>query len=551
MVRALFANLPAAHEGAAKMRLGFLTTAFFSETLPFEYARNGCNRRSGDSGQTPAKIVLKMRTIFLLLVPLGLRAVLVHSNGPSVGGRGLQELKKKVAGISTDGDKAKEKDLPSKKCFWDGECSVKSGERCMPPPANKKTGQSRLGLASAGICTKVNASCPLKLTNFHVSAKPPAQVLTSFSLADCNGKPVASDVRFRVEEDGEWDSNENSWYLLQNATSKSFVMFLVDMSASARESLVEALPTITTISLQLCREGVECALYAFDGRKEPQKLIDFSNKKFSETVATAIIRYETEDRSTNLYGVIKHCVDVLMARLKREASKEETTVQAAALILFSDGKDLARRSSRSAAIKAVNDGRGPITFFSVAVPPKPGSRSDEDFLYAFAGGKDSGAIYRPKDERDLKKQFEQLFSDLYDLTNSFYVIGFCSALRNDETHKVNVTAYRGGLAGYAHGDFSSSGFKGGCSETLLRDDAQGARPRSPNSSKKRKKGKKRRMQRREARPPVQKGLVYNSSLYAMVMMVAVLCVAVAVAWLVLRGGKDNTRVADQGANVGA
>ncbi|CEM12237.1 unnamed protein product [Vitrella brassicaformis CCMP3155] len=338
-------------------------------------------------------------------------------------------------------------------CITSTDCG--DDERCVGEGIDKGLG---------GVCVSTQKNCSLSLKHFTVETLLPAQVYTAFRLEDCRGTPISSGVDFRVEEDGRWDGNENEWYLLQNRTSRSFVLFLVDMSGSARASLNASIPTITRISLQLCRGAVECALYAFDGRRDLQMLIPFSQDDFSQTLARAIVTYRSEDISTNLYGSIGQAIRVLEDRMDEEQRRHESLLQAGAMILFSDGKDLAKRRSRQYALHRVQQARRRISFFSVAVPPAYGSRSDPEFLQEFGRG---GAIYQPRDNHQLQTHFKNLFRNLDAVTRSYYIIGFCSALRNDKVHTVTVRAKLGEAVGSASGTFSSEGFTGGCRKDLL------------------------------------------------------------------------------------
>eukprot|EP00916_Digyalum_oweni_P017024 GHVL01027906.1.p1 GENE.GHVL01027906.1~~GHVL01027906.1.p1 ORF type:complete len:643 (-),score=104.11 GHVL01027906.1:2090-4018(-) len=342
-----------------------------------------------------------------------------------------------------------------------------------------------------GVCIK-NGNCPLQLRNFQMEYFVPAQVYATFQLVNCENTPISgpivssydpdinikSGIIFKVTEDGEWDDNENKFWKLQDFTYQAYILFLVDMSGSARSSLLSAIPTIKDLSKNLCQPPRHCALYAFDGSAKVHRLIDFPHDAhegdtFSDLLDPSIKNFVVKDQSTNLYGTLIESIVELQNDLSQ--ARNETTIRSGALILFSDGNDKSRRKSRDDAIDAVQSIRGikakePIHLFAVKVPPAIGSSSDDDFM-SLVGGTTS--TYTSENHEQLSQSFRKVFKALTALTNSFWTIGFCSAFRNFEEHKVLIEATFQSpreqifQSGSSSGNFNSSNFEGGCSVELL------------------------------------------------------------------------------------
>jgi hypothetical protein len=315
-----------------------------------------------------------------------------------------------------------------------------------------------------------------------LSATAPSKISLFFRVDTCTGDPVAGldASAFELQEDGRTVSRYESQQRVQPRGERFRMdsVVLLDLSGSVLRGsdftkLEAAAASYISAVLAIPGDGQRVSLMTFDGRAQPQTIVDFTDDaqalqaglRSLETVecATAMdcagfpdhrtcAGWRCVDDSTNLYGAVVSTLDTLEARL----AMTDVPWHDAALVLFTDGTDQASRVSSGTAQDAVRKSAQHV--FTIGL----GGEVDEGVLKAL--GKDG---YWPVAKADqLDAAFVEIAGRVASLANRFYVLEYCSPKRSG-THTLKVvgtidTPKDGKLVGSLSGQFDATGFASGC-----------------------------------------------------------------------------------------
>lgn len=315
-----------------------------------------------------------------------------------------------------------------------------------------------------------------------LAATAPSKISLFFRVDTCTGDPVAGldASAFELQEDGRTVSRYESQQRVQ-PKGEHFRMdsvVLLDLSGSVLRGtdftkLEAAASSYISAVLAIPGDGQRVSLMTFDGRAQPQTIVDFTDDaqalqaglRSLETVecATAMdcagfpdhrtcAGWRCVDDSTNLYGAVVSTLDTLEARL----AMTDVPWHDAALVLFTDGTDQASRVDASVAL-----GRAKTTavhLFSVGL----GNEVDAATLAAF--GRDGTFTIDTADK--LQSAFTTVATRVASLANRFYLLEYCSPRRGGQhVLKVIATLAEPGLSPLVGGlsaDFDASAFTSGC-----------------------------------------------------------------------------------------
>jgi hypothetical protein len=312
----------------------------------------------------------------------------------------------------------------------------------------------------------------------------PSKISLLFRVDTCGGAPVSGldASAFTLQEDGRTVSRYESQQRVQPRGQQFHFdsVVLLDLSGSVLRSgdfaaLDEAASRYLTAVLAAGGDSHRVALMTFDGRPQPQLVVDFTTDLAAllaglHSLSTAECSANTEcagfadrrtcagwrcvDDSTNLNGAVVAALDTLEARL----ALKDVPWRDAALVLFTDGTDQAGRLSAQVALDRAQKTK--VHLFSVGL----GTELDATALAAF--GRDGAFSIRRADQ--LTATFETVAARIDALANRFYLLEYCSPRRGGaHTLKLlaQVDAPGGPLVGGLSGEFDATGFTSGCDLT--------------------------------------------------------------------------------------
>jgi hypothetical protein len=296
----------------------------------------------------------------------------------------------------------------------------------------------------------------LRLTMIDSSVQRPSNVAVYFTVDTADGEPVPglATEAFRIYEDGKLVSIHESQQTILNpeVAAAHYTLLLVDMSGSVTSS--DDVPTIVAAATAFAdRVGryQEIAVYAFDGRKDLYRVIDFTGDR--GRLGRAVERldgFPGRDPSTNLNGAVVGALGLL----DRQMNRARTPLRFGTLVVFTDGSDRAARVDREQLRQALDDTDHDVFVIGV------GDEIDESELAAIGH---SGTILSHKRE-DIAASFEQAAARVEASTKRYYLLGYCSPARAG-VHEVTIEAVKGGLSGALRYEFDASGFGPRCDPT--------------------------------------------------------------------------------------
>lgn len=312
----------------------------------------------------------------------------------------------------------------------------------------------------------------------------PARVSLLFGVETCDGNPIAGleAGTFKVLEDDKPLSELESQRAIRPKGQRFHMssIVLIDLSGSVLKSgqfgeLKEAAGRYLQTVLDGSGNGQRVALLTFDGRSQPQVVVDFTDSLptalagldslerrecsvASDCNAASDARtcagWRCVDDSTNLNGAV-------VAALRRLSAEDSVNTDViwrdSALVVFTDGSDQAARVPTEVMLSEVEKSKAHI--FTVGM----GAEVDDVTLKSI--GRD-GAFSAPK-AAQLGQAFEAVATRVKSLAYRFYLLEYCSPKRGG-THTLKVTAtitradgvvLQGGLSR----DFDADGFTSGCS----------------------------------------------------------------------------------------
>ena len=291
----------------------------------------------------------------------------------------------------------------------------------------------------------------------------PSKISIRFKLDDKDGQPIPglTEANFNIYEQTQSNSclqpiSEFEALRSIQREQRSFIqhtLILLDLSGSVitfQEELKEATRTlineIDPTETSLNKIGV----WWFDGAADLHELIAPTFNK--ESILESIDKIKTdlsEDNSTNLYGAVAS-----IAQKANTILNDNSGVSGVSIVLFTDGKDRANRVSKQNAYDAVNESNSAISFFTVGL----GSEINKEDLEKF--GRDRFVNISKVNE--LSATFQEIASFVQAESNSYYLLEYCSPIRNGANNVLIVEAIQGDNKGYLESNFDATGFEGGC-----------------------------------------------------------------------------------------
>lgn len=315
-----------------------------------------------------------------------------------------------------------------------------------------------------------------------LTASLPSRVGWLFKVDTCSGEPVSglSAAQFEIFEDGKKVSAFESQQRVapKGERFRLYSVVLLDLSGSMLRSgdfaqVQASAGRYLDEALAAGGDGHRVALMTFDGREQPQLLVNFTSSlaalragldslSVSECQASSdcagfsdrrtCAGWRCVDDSTNLNGALVSTLGTLQAEL----AASDVSWRDGAVVLFTDGTDQASRVSSAAVQQAVLSSGQHV--FTVGL----GGEVDERALQIL--GKDG---YWPVARAEqLDAAFVEIAGRVARLANRFYVLEYCSPKRSG-THTLKVVATidspkEGLLVGSLSGQFDATGFSSGC-----------------------------------------------------------------------------------------
>jgi len=311
----------------------------------------------------------------------------------------------------------------------------------------------RLSLLFALALVGCGGSSGLKLTMLEASVQRPSNVAVYFTVDTADGEPVgglAADS-FRIYEDERLVSIHESKQTILNpeVAAVHYTLLLVDMSGSVTES--GDLPTVIDAASSFAdriRNKQQVGIYAFDGRKDLQRISGFDNNpdRLRSRIG-ALSSFKSRDPSTNLNGAVVQALDVLDQQMRRAS----TPLKFGTLVVFTDGSDRAARVSREDLDKALEASAHDVFVIGV------GSEIDQEELGAIGR---SGVIVRG-DRGEIAAAFAEAADRIDAFASRYYLLGYCSPARAG-VHTVRVEAAAEGKSGSLSYEFDARGFGPNC-----------------------------------------------------------------------------------------
>ena len=291
----------------------------------------------------------------------------------------------------------------------------------------------------------------------------PSKISIRFKLDDKDGQPIAglTTENFNIYEQTQNNSclqpiSEFEALRSVQSEQRSFIqhtLILLDLSGSVitfQEELKEATralvneidPTETSLN--------KIGVLWFDGAAELHELIAPTFNK--ESILESIDKIKTDlskDNSTNLYGAVTS-----IAQKANSILEDNSGVSGVSIVLFTDGKDRANRVSKQNAYDAVNESNSAISFFTVGL----GAEINKSDLEKF--GRDR--FVNISNVNQLSSTFKDIASFVQAEANSYYLLEYCSPIRNGVNNILIVEAIQGDNKGYLESNFDATGFEGGC-----------------------------------------------------------------------------------------
>lgn len=306
----------------------------------------------------------------------------------------------------------------------------------------------------------------LSLTLLERSAQPPANVSVLFKVDTDDNRPVAGlrASSFDLYENENRVSNfEADLQILPKTGQFQYsIVLLLDLSGSivrseSLELLREAAQRFVQALLYQPDEPqygeIEMGVWWFDGQAQISPLVEFTIRPDSLENGVATITADLPaDPSTNLYGAIVQGASLAEQRVLSRRSRDVIT--AGSLVLFTDGTDQANRTSRSAALRAVEGTGADLSVFTIGL----GGEIDTTTLESV--GRDGFASASNLDE--LVPKFQEIADLVRDEANSYYLLEYCSPKRGGE-NELTLRANNGASVGLLTTTFSATDFTPGCS----------------------------------------------------------------------------------------
>ncbi len=297
----------------------------------------------------------------------------------------------------------------------------------------------------------------------------PGKVSIFFKVSDADGNPVAGLTanQFMIYEQGRNDECFNTI-----STSESFArispnsqifnnntLLVLDLSNSVLSGSLNELKSasvsfIDNVMPSVTQESFKMAIYWFDGEDELHLLQPLTASKDELVLAVDGINQDiSNDPSTDLYGAVIKSTNIAEDLL--QDGRENETISAASVVIFTDGTDQASRYREEDALAKVNKADLNISFFTIGL----GSEIDTAVLSEI--GKTFSVFAGNKEE--LETTFNDISFRVSERANSFYLFEYCTPKRDGSgLNNLAISVSNGDRQGAVQTEFDATGFTGGC-----------------------------------------------------------------------------------------
>jgi hypothetical protein len=278
-------------------------------------------------------------------------------------------------------------------------------------------------------------SSKLQVTRLNSDQKKPNNVWVFFTVEEGEepvGGLVAED--FAIYEDEQLVSTFESKQTIQNpdVAAVMYTLLLLDMSGSITESgQADLVVDAAQGFVDRVGESQKVAVYAFDGEKDIQSVVRFTEAKGSvEGGLDGLRTYKPRDPSTNLHGAVVQGLD----ELREALDKDKRPLKFGTLVVFTDGTDRAARVTRDEMNEALaKQEYVDFEIFAIGV----GADIEQ-------GGEDLKSIGRDgtelaTDDASVQLAFEKVAQRIDAHAKRFYLLSYCTPARNGE-HTVTIEA---------------------------------------------------------------------------------------------------------------
>ena len=297
----------------------------------------------------------------------------------------------------------------------------------------------------------------------------PGKVSVFFRVSDEFGNPVAGLTagQFTIYEQGRNDDcfrtispSESQARISPNSqVFTNHTLLVLDLSNSVLSSSLAELKSASTsfvdnVMPEPESESYKMAIYWFDGQDVLHELQPLTSSKTALRASIEGIQEDiSEDPSTDLYGAVIKSTDIAAGLLNE--SRQNSTIGAASVVLFTDGTDQASRYREEDALEKVDAADSNISFFTVGL----GAEIDSQILESI--GKTFSVFAGNKEE--LETTFNQLSQKVSERANSFYLFEYCSPKRDGSgENNLAIQVSDGTRQGAVQTRFDATGFTAGC-----------------------------------------------------------------------------------------
>lgn len=311
---------------------------------------------------------------------------------------------------------------------------------------------------SLAVLAALTGCAGLQLRLLDSSVTAPGRVELFFRVQD-GQSPVSGldESDFVIFEGGapisQYESGQT--ILPRRLSYRSHALLLVDMSGSIVES--GALPDVVNaleafIGESVSEDGSQAiAIYAFDGGPKLHEVVPFTRDERSLFAGLDRLRaFEVRDPSTNLNGAILRGLRFVQG----ESQSAQVPFSAAALVVFTDGRDRAGRVVQAELMRGVREARSrDVSIFAIGL----GGEIDQAALARI--GRD-GFEYA-SDSDAISDAFITIAERIRRKTLGHYSLAYCTPARAGRV-RLALEARHKERTGRLRWAFSADGFGPGC-----------------------------------------------------------------------------------------
>jgi von Willebrand factor type A domain len=275
----------------------------------------------------------------------------------------------------------------------------------------------------------------LTVTRLNSDQDQPNNVWVFFTVEE-DEEPVAGLAAedFAIYEDDQLVSTFESKQTIQNpdVAAVMYTLLLLDMSGSITESgQADLVVDAAQGFVERVGTSQKVAVYAFDGEKDIQSVVRFTEAKGSvEGGLEGLRTYKPRDPSTNLHGAVVQG----LAELREALDKDKRPLKFGTLVVFTDGTDRAARVSRDEMNEALaKEEYADFEMFAIGV----GADIEQGEASLNAIGRDGTEL--ATDDAGVQLAFEKVAQRIDAHAKRFYLLSYCTPARKGE-HTVRIEA---------------------------------------------------------------------------------------------------------------